>query len=195
MTKTLEKEIRILMFKLYPFRINYSTDRLTYKADMYTILKKFKVSEEFLRYYIQAGAINGYNWIPVEYHQNLSEQFMIDFQDKFDWMNISIAQNLSESFMRRMKNKILWNYSAENQKMSPDFIIEFYGRINYYCLIKNRHKDMKVLPDTLIYELSRLIDKNVFRDTFLKSRKITLERLEEIEKKYMWNDRFDILDL
>jgi hypothetical protein len=195
MTEELKKEVRILMFKLYPLRLNYALERLTHKADMYSIIKKFKVSEEFLRHYIQTGAIHGYNWSPVAYNQDLSEQFMIDFQDNLDWMNISISQNLSESFMRRMKHRIFWNYASESQKMSPDFIIDFHDKINYYCLIKNKRKDMKVFPDTLIYDLSLLIDKRVFRGTFLKEGKITAQRLREIENKYMWHTRFDLLDL
>lgn len=183
------------MFKINPLRLNYAIENLTCNADMYNILKKFKVSEEFLRHYIQTGLISGYNWLAVAVDQSLSEQFMIDYQDRLDWMNVSISQNLSESFMRKMKHRVLWNYAAENQYMSPDFIIEFCDDINYYCLVKSRHKKMKVLPDTLLYELSIRIDKFVFKETFIKNKKITRARLAEIHHENDWNDRFDILDL
>ena len=195
MTEELKKEVRILMFKLYPLRLSYATENLTKHTDMYSILTKFKVSEEFLRHYIQKGTISGTNWAPITCHQNLSEQFIIDFQDNLDWMYVSICQDLSESFMRRMKHKILWNYASENQYMSPDFIIEFHDKINYYCLIQNKRKDMKVLPDTLMYDLSLLINRSIFRQTFFKSGRITAARLREIEQKYMWHSRFDLLDL
>jgi hypothetical protein len=195
MTKTLKKEIRLLMFKINPFRINYAVTSLTSGLDMYSLLRKFKVSDEFLRYYINTDRICGTHWGPIACFQNLTEQFMIDYQYKLDWMWVCIHQKLSESFMRKMKNQVKWNYAAENQKMSSDFIIEFCDDINYYCLVKSRHKDMKVLPDTLLYELSIRIDKFVFRETFIKNKKITRARLAEVHHENDWHDRFDILDL
>jgi hypothetical protein len=194
-TKTLKKEIRLLMFKINPLRINYSIGRLTHNTDMYSILKKHKVSMKFLRHYISAGRISGTHWGAIACFQDLSEAFMSDFQYKLDWMWVCIHQKLSEPFMRKMKNHVKWNYAAENQKMSSDFIIEFCDDINYYCLVKSRHKDMKVLPDTLLYELSIRIDKFVFRETFIKNKKITRARLAEVRHENDWDDRFDILDL
>ena len=194
MTESLKKEIRKLMFRINPLRLNYSTDRLTHKIGMYDILKRYTVSEEFLRYYIENRYIAGPNWWPV-YRQKLSEQFMRDFRDRIDWMSICICQNLTESFMREMKDYVKWNYAAENQKMSKDFIIEFHDRINYYCLIKNRHKDMKKLSELLIYELSLVVDENLFKDTFIKNRKITYEKLFAIQIENTYESRFDILDL
>lgn len=195
MNEALKKEIRILMFKINPLRLNYSIDRLTHNTDMYSILRKHKVSNEFLMHYINIGWIVGTHWGAISYFQDLTEQFMINFKDRLDWISISIHQNLTEPFMRKMKDYVKWNYAAENQKMSSDFIIEFYEQINYYCLVKSRHKDMKVLPETLIYELSVRIDPYVFRETFLKNKKITTKRLVEMAQQYNWNDRFDILDL
>jgi hypothetical protein len=194
MTESLKKEIQKLMFRINPLRFNYSVDRLTCKIGMYNILKKYEVSEEFLRHYIENGYISGPNWWPV-YRQKLSEQFMRDFRDRVDWMSISICQDLTESFMREMKDDVLWNYAAENQKMSKDFIIEFHDRINYYCLIKNKHKDMKKLSELLIYELSLVIDKNLFEDTFIKNRKITYEKLSAIQVDNTYENRFELLDL
>lgn len=183
------------MFRINPLRIDYSINMLFKNIDLYSILHKFKVSQEFIEYWIGETWINGPEWNAISACQDVSESFIRMYWDSMDWMYICIHQNLSEPFMREMQDHILWNYAAENQKMSPDFIIEFHDRINYYCLIKNRHKDMKVLPETLIYELSVRINPGIFEETFLKNKKITTQRLIEIHHKYDWNDRFDILDL
>ncbi len=193
MTETLKKEIKLLMWKINPLRLNYSVDKLFKKTSMYDILKKYKVSKEFLRHYIDIRYIAGPDWNPVHL-QKLSEQFMRDFKDRLEWMWVCIHQNLTESFMREMKDYVKWSYAAENQKMSPDFILEFSHRLNYYCLIKSRHKDMKVLPENLIYDLSLIIDKNVFNDTFIKNKKITRKRLNELMYINKVN-RFEILDI
>jgi len=195
MNKALKKEIRILMFKINPFRINYSVDKLFKNIGMFDILKKYKVSEEFLRYYIEKRYIAGPIFDAI-YSQKLSEQFMRDFADRLEWMWICIQQDLSEQFMREMKDRVKWNYAAENQKMSSDFIYEFKDRINYYCLVKNRRKDMKKISEYLIYELSLVINKSTFKDTFIKNKKITEERLLEIdEENPIVKNRFDILDI
>jgi len=194
MTESLKKEIRKLMFRINPLRLNYSTDRLTLKIGIYDILKKYTVSEEFLRHYIENRYIAGPNWWPV-HSQKLSEQFIRDFRDKLDWLWICIHQNLTESFMREMKDYVRWNTAAEYQKMSSDFILEFVDRLNYYCLVKNKHKDMKKLSELLIYEISLRIDEKIFEDTFIKNKKITSKRLIEIHHENDWETRFEILDL
>lgn len=196
MTKTLKKEIRKLMFRINPLRIDYSIGMLFKNIDMYSILHKFKVSQKFIEYFIEHDEyIGGPEWNAISCRQDVSESFIRKHRERMDWMYICIHQKLSESFMREMKDYVLWNYAAENQKMSSDFILEFSDCINYYCLTKNRHKDMQVLPDTLIYELSVRINPSIFKKAFLENKKITTERLIEIHHKYDWNDRFDILDL
>jgi len=45
-------------------------------------------------------------WIKISKHQNLSEDFIREFEDKVDWRWISMSQDLSEDFIREFKNKL-----------------------------------------------------------------------------------------
>ena len=128
-------------------------------------------------------------------YQKLSEDFIREFRYRVDWMWVCIHQKLSELFMREMKDKVKWNYAAENQKMSDEFILEFYDRINYYCLVKNRHKDMKKLSDFLIYKLYLKINEKVFKEAFVKTKKITREKFDEFEYQNTIHSRFELLDI
>ena len=195
MTEMLKKEIRILMFKINPWRVNYSVDKLFKGISVYDVLKNYKVSEEFLRYYIDKDYLAGPDWWPVPCQQDLSEQFMRDFKDKLDWGWVSRWQNLTESFMREMKDYVKWNNAAECQKMSEDFILENYDRVNYYCLVKNKRKDMKKTTEHLMYELSFKINEKIFEETFIKNKKITRKRLNEMREEGVIKSRFDILDI
>ena len=56
---------------------------------------------------------------------NLSEDFIREFQDKVDWLYISRFQTLSEDFIREFKDKVWWKNIFINQKLSEDFILEF----------------------------------------------------------------------
>ncbi len=84
MKKSLKKEIRWLMFKIDPFRINYSIKRFSNKMHMYYILKDHKVSEDFIREFM--SRIGGPEWNMLSSSQDLSEDFIREFQSKLDWM-------------------------------------------------------------------------------------------------------------
>ena len=45
------------------------------------------------------------DWIAVSYHQNLSEDFIKEFQDKVDWRWISRRQTLSEEFKNQFRHR------------------------------------------------------------------------------------------
>lgn len=58
-------------------------------------------------------------------YQNLSEDFIRDFQDEVDWDYISKYQQLSEDFIREFKNEVDWYFMSIYQKLSEGFIQEF----------------------------------------------------------------------
>ena len=65
------------------------------------------------------------NWWRISYNQQLSEDFIREFQDKVDWEYISLRSKLSEDFIREFKDKVHWENIIEFQKVSKDFIEEF----------------------------------------------------------------------
>ena len=50
--------------------------------------------------------------------------------DKVNWIDISCHQNLSENFIREFQDKVYWTYISCHQKLSEKFIIEFQDKIN-----------------------------------------------------------------
>lgn len=45
-----------------------------------------------------------FDWSRTSRYQNLSEDFIREFQDKVDWFYISLYQNLSEDFKKEFKD-------------------------------------------------------------------------------------------
>ena len=54
------------------------------------------------------GLITKIEWGCISRCQNLSEDFIREFQDKVNWNLISIYQKLSESFIREFQDKVNW---------------------------------------------------------------------------------------
>jgi hypothetical protein len=44
----------------------------------------------------------------ISYNQELSENFIRQFQDKVNWNMISFYQTLSEDFIRQFQDKVNW---------------------------------------------------------------------------------------
>lgn len=57
--------------------------------------------------------------------QELTEEFIIKFQNYLDWDMVSIYQVLTEEFMRNNKEKINWIFIGMYQQLSENFINEF----------------------------------------------------------------------
>lgn len=160
----------------------------------YDVVKKYKVSDEFLRYYAERDMIYGADWWPV-HTQKLTEQFIRDYRSRLDWMWICIHQPMTEEFMYEMEDSIgtCWNYVAENQVMSDQFIIDNAHRLNYYCLVKNR-AGVK-LSDRVIYELSERIDKSIFQKVFIEKGRVSPAQLIRIRDRNRIDNRFELLDI
>ena len=77
------------------------------------------------------GLISCFQWYDISIHQNLSEDFIREFQDKVSWDCISKYQNLSESFIHEFQDKVDWNLISIYQKLSEDFIHEFQDKVDW----------------------------------------------------------------
>jgi len=83
---------------------------------------------------------NKVNFYNITEYQDLSEDFIRKFQDKFDedcWIEISYGQDLSEEFIREFQDKVDWYWISKNQNLSEEFIIEFRNKIDWNRLRLN----------------------------------------------------------
>ena len=85
-------------------------------------IKNIKNKLKWEKYYDPAFDWNDYTFY---LDNNLSEDFIREFQDKVDWLYISKFQTLSEDFIREFKDKVWWRNIFVEQKLSEDFILEF----------------------------------------------------------------------
>jgi len=77
------------------------------------------------------------DWCDISYNQKLSENVIIQFQDKVDWKGISYQQNLSEDFIREFQDKIDWHILGYNElKLSDEFILEFIDKLNLESMLR-----------------------------------------------------------
>ena len=65
------------------------------------------------------------DWNKISVFQDLSENFIREFQDKVDWEWISIEQNLSEDFIREFQDKVDWRRISRFQDLSENVVKEF----------------------------------------------------------------------
>ena len=94
-----------------------------------------ELSEDFIREFQDRV-----DWTLISKHQKLSEEFIREFQDRVDWEKISRYQRLSEKFIGEFKDKVDWEKISWNQKLSSQFLLEFKYYI--YWNIINQRKDM-----------------------------------------------------
>jgi len=66
--------------------------------------------------------INSEHWKRISMWQELSENFIREFQDKVDWDNISRKQKLSEPFIIEFKHRLNLEIIAKNHKLSESTI-------------------------------------------------------------------------
>lgn len=76
------------------------------------------------------GLITKKQWECISRCQNLSEDFIREFQDKVVWDEISTHQNPSNKFIREFQDKVDWWSISKHQKLSNEFIEEFKDRLN-----------------------------------------------------------------
>ena len=180
------------MFRINPFRIDYSIKKFKKNMKMHDILKNYKVSEDFIKEFM--GHIAAYSWGTVSGCQKLSESFIREFQDKLDWMWISIYQKLSESFIIEFKEKIRWSYISENQILSEEFLLKHRDSLNYYCLVKNKNINIQE-------EFKKIVDRiknESFLNIGISNCEIIRKELEKLEKKNKERNkftRFEIMEI
>ena len=72
-------------------------------------------------------------------YQKITESFLYSIKDQIigiKWSYLSM-NNLSENFIRDFEDKLYWFFISKYQKLSKQFIVEFSDKINSYGLSLN----------------------------------------------------------
>ena len=109
-----------------------------------------KVMEEMVSLGIDPLNVNNANWDAISNYQNLSEDFIREFQNKIDWNNIFYYQVLSEDFIREFQDKVNWDYISIHQALSEDFIREFMFDVNWENIEKRFPNIKKTIEEDIL---------------------------------------------
>ena len=71
--------------------------------------------------------LNEIDWENISKNENLTENFIREFENNVDWFYVSSYQNLSEDFLLEFKSKIYWNniHYNKNLSLSKNFTEKF----------------------------------------------------------------------
>lgn len=123
------------------------------------------------------GLITPKQWADISEHQNLSEEFIREFQDKVNWLPISKYQKLSESFIREFRDKVNWLLISIYQSLSEDFIREFQDKVDWYHI-----STRKKLSESFIREFKDYVDWELIS----MFQKLSENFIRELQDKIYW---------
>ena len=126
------------------------------KEQWVDISRRQNLSEEFMNEFQDKV-----NWCLISTYQKLSESFIREFQDKVDWHRISECQALSEDLIREFQDKVDWHWISIYQKLSEDFIREFQNKV-FWGLISEYQK----LSESFIREFKNRLDFREIKDSW-----------------------------
>ncbi len=120
---------------------------------------------------------NKFDWNNYKFYQNnqLSEDFIREFQDKVNWEYISWRQKLLEDFIKEFKNKVNWDLISQYQILSEDFIKKFQNKVNWIKISIHQK-----LSEDFIKEFQDKIDWHWFKI----NKKLSEKFKEEMFNKY-----------
>lgn len=81
-----------------------------------------------------------------------SMDFLIKNADRFDsklWITISCYQELTEEFILRFENQVVWSKISQNQKLRPGFIRENENLIDFHNIGPHNHLPLSVVKDNI----------------------------------------------
>jgi len=97
----------------------------------------------WMPFYPIKNMVKKIDWGRISMYQELSEEFMHEFQDYLDWGFISEYQSLSEKFMEEHQDKIYWCHLHSN--MSEEFIEKLEHRISWYNVSRYQNLSEKFI--------------------------------------------------
>ena len=92
----------------------------------------FSVREDLARNNLKPEDAGQAFWDWIAIHEELSEDDMREFQDKFNWRKLSDHQkHLTESFIREFSDRVHWDRISQRIQMSETFIEEFHDKVTW----------------------------------------------------------------
>lgn len=118
-------------------------------------LHNYNLGEEFIRkLFTLFPEVEGlYREIAVT--QELNEELIREFKDKFEWYIICEYQDLSCDFLIEMKDYIDWEAIVKWQRLNDNFVDQFFYKLDQEELIEH-HK----LSEKIIHKYAKEIDWN-----------------------------------
>ena len=142
------------------------------KIEWENISKSQNLSEDFIREFQDKVY-----WYDISMYQKLSEEFIREFQNKVNWVLISKHQKLSESSIRECQDKVKWLYISIYQKLSESFIREYQDKVYWFCISKSQ----KLSEDFI-----REFQDNVDWYNISMSQKLSESFIREFQDKVYW---------
>ena len=102
---------------------------------MFKNIKSEKDVRKYLKR-IKKGTKRFWNWISA--HVELSESFIVEYQENFDLSFLVRFQSLSENIIRKFKDKLNWNNVILYQILSEPFMEEFETNIDWSIITWNQ---------------------------------------------------------
>jgi len=90
-----------------------------------------ELSEDFIREFQHEV-----DWFYISKYQNLSDEFTYEFRNKIDWSSIAVRKRLSEDFIRKFNKYVNWLNICQYQSLSEDFIREFRDQVHWSYISK-----------------------------------------------------------
>ncbi len=127
---------------------------LKHKVDYTRFFLYQTFSSSFIKELIQIDFIKEQiDWNNIAYCPNLSEDFIIEFQDKLSFYIISREQTLSEDFIIKFQDKVNWSHISQYQKLSEDFIWEFRDKLHW-----KKISEYQILSNTFIRKCATYVN-------------------------------------
>jgi len=124
-----------------------------------------ELSEDFIREYQDK-----LDWWNISQYQKLSEEFILEYQFYVScfwrsdyWINISQYQKLSENFIRENEDKVCWKYIFKYQKLSENFRKEFQDYENIMF------KKIEFFSEEFLSEVNGFLRGKIDYDKFFKT--------------------------
>ena len=135
-------------------------------------LKYKDLTEKQIRKYMEKYADDKEFWGVISSHQDLSENFIREFQDHLDWGNISTCQELSENFIFEFKDKLNWENISRFKFLREEFIDRVEDKIHWnYLTTYRKFSEQFIEKHIEHFEWEHIFEYQTVSEDFMKKHK------------------------
>lgn len=104
-------------------------------------LEHFKFTEDQIRELAPFFNIEEWKKVSGFQYEQISEEFIREWNDKLNWMLLSFHYTFSYEFLREFKDKLDWRPICSHYKINNDFLREFFNYINWHFVARFQEFD------------------------------------------------------